>query len=474
MVLPMSKDVLQSRTEAAQLAEQAAQAYGRSDFAKAESLFEQAMLADPALSSYRCNLALARMALGKSGMAADRLAGQMDPLDALDCATLGLACKQAGRKGEALTWLRRALLLDPRQGQARINLANLLIADGLRDEAVRLMREGLAEAPDDWTLANNLGLALHEGGRLEEAIAIFEQALAQNPASREVRLNLAHALLLAGRWKEGFKAYEARRLLLPAPLAPVWDGKAKPGAVLLIRAEQGFGDAIQFARFIEQAKMRAGRVILSCDKALLRLFEGLCDLADEAQPPPAHDLCCNLLSLPFLLELEAKALFGRVPYLKAPPAKALTGGFKVGFVWAGRAGHANDKNRSLDPALLAPLLTIEGLAPYSLQIGKGAPPPGMTDLAGGVADLYDTAAAIASLDLLISADTAPAHLAGAMGKPVWTLLPHAPDWRWGLGGETTPWYPSMRLFRQEKPGDWQGVIERIGAELTLAQAAGLR
>lgn len=468
----MSEQSLTQRALAQEKAQAAAAAYAGGNFALAESLFQEAALADPALPAHRCNLALARLAQGKHEQAASELARAMDPLEALDCATLGFVCKISGATQEAANWLKRALLIDPAQSQARINLANLLTAEGRHDEAIRLMREGLAETPGDWRLANNLGLALHESGDPLAAVPCFEQALAQMPGRPEVTLNLAHSLLLAGRWREGFAAYEARPVQLPPASAPGWDGRPAPDKVLLVRAEQGYGDAIHFARFLPLARAKVGRLILSCDRALMPLMTCLCDTTDESQPPPAHDLCCNLLSLPFLLGLEGEALFGSVPYLPQPADRPLEGDFKVGFVWAGRAGHANDKNRSLDPALLEPLAKMAGITPISLQIGKGAAPFGMVDLSSGIGDLYHTAAFIAALDLLISVDTAPAHLAGAMGKPVWTLLPFAPDWRWGLASDTTPWYPSMRLWRQDKPGDWAGVIGKVAKALETSARSG--
>ncbi|MFA6018897.1 MAG: tetratricopeptide repeat protein [Rhodospirillales bacterium] len=468
----MSAQAQSSRIKAARVAEAGAKAYGESDFSQAELWFGQAAALDPAIPSYRCNLATARLALGKTELACRELEKSIDPLEALDCATLGLALTNLKAAKEAMVWLKRALLLDPGQVAARINLANLMTASGQHEDAIMLMRQGLAESPDHWPLLNNLGLALQEAGRLQETLEMLARAQTLAPGQPDILLNLAHALLLSGRWREGFAAYEARPLPPSPSQAPLWNGGQQLGKTLLVRAEQGFGDAIHFARFLPLAQALVGSLILSCDKTLLRLMAGMCNAVDEALPLPAHDLQSALLSLPRLLGLDAPELFAPTPYIKPPPPPKLAGAFKVGLVWAGRRGHANDKNRSLDPVLLAPLLGMAGISFYALQIGRGAPPAGMTDLAPGIADLADTASALAGLDLLISADTAPAHLAGAMGKPVWTLIPFAPDWRWGLTGEATPWYPSMRLFRQDKPGDWAGVIERVATALRIAADSG--
>ncbi|MBF0166421.1 MAG: hypothetical protein HQL45_02220 [Alphaproteobacteria bacterium] len=464
----MSQETPHPRQEAAQFALEAAKAYGVSDFALAESLFARAARLDPGTSGYRCNLATARLALGKNDLARTDLQSALDPLEPLDCATFGLVLKTAGHDGEAAIWLRRALLLDPRQMAARINLSNLLTAEGRHDEAIHLMREGLAEMPGQVSLLNNLGLALHETGALNEALSILSQARALAPDKPEIALNLAHTLLMMGRMAEGFAAYEARPLIAAPSQAPRWQGENRPGKTLLVWCEQGLGDALQFVRLLPQAAKRAGNLLLACDPSLHRLFEKIAPCVDESAAPPAHEVQCPLLSLPHLLKLDDASLYGQTPYLQAAPPMALAGEIKIGLVWAGRRGHANDRNRSLSPDLLSPLLAIPGMTFYSLQIGRGPAPMGMIDLAPRIADLHDTASALLGLDLLISADTAPAHLAGALGRPVWTLLPFAPDWRWGWEGETTPWYPRMRLFRQKRPGDWPEVIEQVAQALQRA------
>ena len=247
----MTSDSPHPRVIAASLAAQGTAAYGINDFAQAETLLAQAARLDPVQPGYRCNLATARLAQGKKDLALSGLQAGLDPLEPLDCATMGLVLKTLGAGDEAMVWLRRALLLDPRQAQARINLANLLIAKGESAEAIRLMRTGLYETPGHAALLNNLGLALHESGDLAEALGILEQARSAAPDSREIALNLAHTLLMMGRLKEGFAAYEARPLIPSSSTAPRWQGETLPGKTLLVLAELGM--AVYFALVVHRA-----------------------------------------------------------------------------------------------------------------------------------------------------------------------------------------------------------------------------
>jgi Tfp pilus assembly protein PilF len=456
-------------------ADMAARLYAQGDFAQAAQIFEALHQAEPSRADHLCNLATALLALGKGDAAAERLLAANAAGDPLIAATLGMVLKMKGQPILALPWLKRALMLDPQRTPARINLANALSELGRYGEAAQACRDGLAQDPGSVALLNNLGLALTEAGEPEAALAPLARAMELAPGEAEAAINRAHALLLMGNYKEGFLAYEARRLRTGLKFAdsgrPWWDGSPLQGRTLLVHAEQGLGDAIQFVRFLGQIE---GRLALSCDRSLLRLFKPMasCVTADDA-PPPAHDVQALLLSLPGLLGVTASGLPGTIPYLQAeamrlPPSS----GLKVGLVWAGSPGHRNDRNRSLAPGLLAPLQHVTGATFYSLQKGRGPAPGGLIDLAPQLDDLADTARALAALDLVIAADTSVLHLAGALGRPAWGLIPFAPDWRWGLGRETSPWYPSLRLFRQERPGDWPFVIERVRNQLSAALEAG--
>ena len=264
---------------------------------------------------------------------------------------------------------------------------------------------------------------------------------------------------------------------------PPWDGSELNGKTVLLHAEQGLGDSIQFVRYVPMVRDRGGKVVLQCQPALSRLFTGLPGIdrvIKNGDPIPRFDAHCPLLSLPRAFGTTLDSIPASVPYLTADPAAALDWakrladrpGKKVGIVWAGRAGYVGDRTRSLSLTTLAPLACASGITWYSLQKGYAAAqisdaPQGMEliDRTAELNDFADTAALIANLDLVISVDTAVAHLAGAMGKSVWTLLPYAPDWRWLLNRDDSPWYPTMRLFRQQRPGDWGEVIQRIAESL---------
>jgi hypothetical protein len=288
-------------------------------------------------------------------------------------------------------------------------------------------------------------------------------------------------LLTAGRLAEGFRDYELRWLTLQPRqfTVPRWAGQPIPGQTLFLHAEQGFGDGIQSARYARLARERCGRVILECRPELKTLFKhsGVADEViafGEAIPP--CDFYTSVISLPGLLGITLENIPGRPPYLQAPPARELPpriGKIRVGLAWAGSPTHNDDAARSLPLAMLAPVLTVPDVTFYSLQmpVPKRDEPemekfPNLVDL-GGFTDYLTTASAVASMDMVISVDTSVAHLAGALGKPVWTLIQFAPDWRWfqQFGGQT-PWYPTMRLFRQPRRGDWLSVIARVAAELS--------
>ena len=298
-------------------------------------------------------------------------------------------------------------------------------------------------------------------------------------------MSLALALLLQGRFAEGWEAYESRRQIRriardPGFVQPFWDGSPLGGRRILLTSEQGFGDTIQFVRYAPLVAARGGRVLLQCKPELKRLLAGQCGIEQVVTPgdaTPAFDVWCLLMSLPHLLGTTLQTIPAQVPYLTPDPhlidkwgkrTAHEPAGLKVGLVWAGGAHNKNDRVRSLSLGALAPLAQVPGVRFYSLQKGAASdqartPPAGMemTDWTPELADFADTAALVANLDLVISVDTAVAHLAGAIGKPVWVLLPLSPDFRWLLNRDDSPWYPTVRLFRQPTRGDWASVIERV-------------
>jgi hypothetical protein len=327
-------------------------------------------------------------------------------------------------------------------------------------------------------------------GRPEAALQALERAIALAPDYADAHWNRALTLLLAGDFAQGWPAYEwrwrATGMREPDLAAPRWDGGPLDGQTILLHAEQGLGDSIHFVRYAPLVAARGGRVIVQCPAPLARLLAtcaGVARVIPRGEPLPPFELQAPLMSLPGLLNTRLDNIPAEVPYL-APPAgagaaaqaalaalAALGARRTVGVVWAGNPAHENDRNRSC-PARCFAALGAPERALVSLQKGAGADDiaaiPGALDLGPRLEDFAATAAAIARLDLVIAVDTATAHLAGALGRPVWLLLPHAPEWRWQLRRDDSPWYPTMRLFRQERPGDWPGVFERVGEALKSA------
>lgn len=321
-------------------------------------------------------------------------------------------------------------------------------------------------------------------GRLTDAEAIY-RSLIGGPEDERARFFLSQVLLTGGHYREGWAMFE-HRPRRSIPLTP-WRGEALEGRTILIHGEQGFGDNIQFARFIPEVANRGGVVTLACKpglEGLLRSVEGVDSMVGEGQGVDAT-IHCPMMSLPYLLGIELDDLPGRIPYLAPPQPLAaawrrrLSGpGLKIGLVWAGNPEFSHDHLRSPGLAPLMPLLTVPGVTVFGLQLGPRAAETAMlpsaapfVDLGPSLTSFEDTAAAMAALDLVICSCTAAANLAGAMGLPLWVLLAFAPDWRWLRDRDDSPWYPTARLFRQPAPGNWGAPVEAIRrALLGLAEA----
>lgn len=461
---------------------------GRLD--RALRLLEEAAAAAADDAAILCDLGNAFKAAGRIDEALVRHAEvvRLIPASAEALSNLGSTYRALDRLEPAIACLARAVTLRPDDAELHYNHGNALLAAERFDAAAAAFGAALARAPDHGRAHAHLGIALKEMGRIAPAIAHLRIAVARTGDVAEARWNLALSLLLAGDWREGFVAYEMRRALprfsIRAVDGPAWDGRPLAGRRLYVHAEQGLGDTIQFARYAARLTAEGADVILS---VLERLAPLLAELADRPQiatdnERPAYDVEAPLLSLPHLLA-ETGPFTPTRPYLAADPDRIARwsgrlpdAGLRVGIAWQGNPDHRADRRRSVPLAALAPLADVPGIHLLALQHGPGlgqraalawaveriAAPEPDRDQDGA---FLGTAAIIQNLDLVITSDTAIAHLAGALGRRVWLTLAHVPDWRWGLAGTTTPWYPTMRQFRQTTPGDWAGVAADINEAL---------
>ncbi len=394
------------------------------------------------------------------------------------------ALEAGGRPAEAERVFLGVLARQPFQPDALHRLAVLSGKAGRFDRAIELLRRLVTVTPADAVAHYHLGVAVHHKGRLGEAMAAFDRAVAVDPDLAEAHVNRALLWMLTGDYDRGLPEYEWRARVAaaahpPAVPQPMWTGDPLAGRTLLLRAEQGYGDTIQFARYAPLLAATGGRVILEVQPPLKRLLAGCPGAAAvvaTGEPLPPFDVYLPLLSVMRCLGTRPATFPGLAGPLRPDPALAAgwagrlgsrAVGRRLGLVWAGSPANTNDANRSVSPAALAPLLGLAGVRWFSLQTGPAAAalPAGVADLSPGLHDFAYTAAALAQLDGLVTVDTAVAHLAGSMGVPVWLMLPFVPDWRWQLGRPDTPWYPSARLFRQAAPGDWPTVVAAVAAAL---------
>lgn len=406
-------------------------------------------------------------------------------------ANLGAVYQRMQQHSLARPCFEKALVIDSSHVAARYNLGNLYLEQGDLKSAADQYNRVLTIAPRHVGSMCNLGRALHRLGRLEDALDLYARALSVAPEHAETRFNRAVTLLLQGKWTEGWPDYEwrfrchNRHRIYPHRLSgDRWQGESYTGKTLLVYADQGLGDSLQFVRFLPLVKQRGGRVVLESHRSLLPLLrslpgvDALVELSGLHPPKVNYDLHIPLCSLPGLFDITPDSMPCREPYLCAQQelvkhwrAGLPRTGIHVGLVWHGSNTYPE---RSCSLRELAGLSRIEGINWIGLQKGEFARqindpqlPAGfkITNWGQDFKDFADTAAAVEALDLIISIDTSVAHLAGALGKPTWLLLPKVPDWRWQLNGPQTPWYPTMRLFRQRHSGDWQSVIVQVCAML---------
>jgi len=489
---------------------------------EAEQLYRQVLTRDSGNADALHLLGVVTHQKGRPDLAIDliRRAIAINPMEASFHTNLGVACKALGRRDEAITCYRTAIDLNPRQPEAHNSLGNALAGSGRLDEAMISYRTAISLRPDCAEAHYNLGITFKEQGRAEDSVACYCNAIALRPdyqgahynlgnAFRDMRQldaavasyrraialqpdfpdahhNLALALLAQGDLAAGWTEYEWRWKTSQLTEAdrgftqPQWRGEPAEGQTLLIHAEQGFGDTMQFCRYAPLAAERGLRVILEVQEPLVRLLRdlpGVDRVIPRGDDLPAFDWHCPMLSLPLAFGTTLTTIPAAPSWFAADAAEAETWrtrlasisgpGLRIGLAWAGKASNLADRRRSMAADRLSPLFALSGLRFVSLQ--QAGPRPAtdvpLIDFMDEMTDFADTAALIANLDLVISVDTAVAHLAASLGKPVWLLDRFDACWRWLDGRRDSPWYPSLRLYRQKQPGDWDAVLAEVTRDL---------
>lgn len=459
---------------------------------EALACFERALEVQPDYAEASFNLGNALGTLGRrdDAIARYRRTIEVRPDHGGTWNNLGLALTESGRAAEAVVVLQQAVRLRPQAVEAHTNLGLAYAELGRFAEAEASYREALRLDPKHVEAHTNLGNAYKEQGRLDEALACYQTALCLNPDSASTHYNRSLALLQAGDYARGWPAYEWRwrrpKEKLRLFRQPRWGGEPLKGRTVLLWCEQGLGDTLQFVRFAPLVQRRGGRVVLECPGFLIPLLStcpGIDQLVAESEEPPPADVQAPLMSLPGLLGTTVETVPAEVPYLRAEPERvekwrqrlAPEPGFKVGVVWQGNRHFQWDRYRSIPLKYFALLARVEGVRLISLQKGHGAEQVARVGKGVAVTELgdevdpeggfLDTAAVMQNLDLVVTADTSAGHLAGALGVPVWLALSAVADWRWLVGRAGTPWYPTMRLFRQRNLGDWGSVFRRMAQAL---------
>lgn len=473
---------------------------------QAISCYERAIALQPDYGDALVNLAAACKSAGELDKAIDCYRKALAVSGDLPAAytSLGNALEQKGKLAEAGDCLRKAIELGPRHARAHSGLGNVLRHQDRLEEAVEALRKALALAPDLAEAYGNLALTLIAQGKPREAEEHCVRALKLRPGSAELKFALSQIRLLLGEYESGFALYEHRldKDALPQATyaalqariaqvrgAPRWRGEAGAGRALLVWTDQGLGDTLMMMRYFPLLKGRGfGKVLVHCEEAVLRIVRampGVDEVVSRAAPTPVGRFDCQipLTSLPLAFGTRVETIPGKVPYLMVPAELkrkwtarlADVAPPRVGLVWAGRKDYPKDALRSLPLRELAPLFAVPGVRFVNLQKGDEARQIAQTGLAlvdriDECADLMETAALVGELDLVICVDTAVMHLAGALGKPLWMLNRFETEWRWMLERGDSPWYPSMRIFRQQRPNDWSRVVAQVAGALRESSA----
>jgi tetratricopeptide (TPR) repeat protein len=457
---------------------------------EAAACFRQALAIRPDYAPALVNLGRTLNRQGRAQEAATcfQQAIRLNPDDAQAHVGLGAALHASRQPEKALAAYQRALQIKPDFAEVHNNIGQLMLERGDLAAALARLDRAAQIQPDLPLVHNNRGIVLAMLGRYDEALAHFNRALSIDPDYTDAHFSRATLLLSLGDYASGWSEYEWRLRAPDAPQrppGPAWNGEPLAGRAILLYAEQGQGDILQFIRYAPRVKARGGRVIVGCAARLIPILstcQGVDRFFSQHDPVPPFEVHAALASLPGILGTDAHSIPADVPYLSADAelveqwrAKLPSDSrLRVGINWQGSPTHRDDRRRSMPLAELAPLARVEGVRLFSLQKGFGVEqlagaPFEVVDLGSrldeGEAAFCDTAAVIKNLDLVITSDTAVAHLAGALGAPVWVALSLAPDWRWLLEREDSPWYPTMRLWRQAKLDDWRGVFARIADEL---------
>ena len=462
---------------------------------EAVEAYRQVIQLNPNASETYSNLCNALRALERNdeAVAAGRRAVELSPDRPEAAINLASAVQGIGQLHEAIAMLEPVLERFPTHVEGLNQLGNAHHRLGNLGQAIEIYKKTLAIKGDANEIRSNLALALEKSGHHDEARRQYEAIIRDDPKNNEVRFNYGLLLLHAGDLPHGFAEFEYRwncvgfRKERRYTNYPHWDGNDLTGRSILVHAEQGLGDSIQFVRYLPelQARYRPERIIFECQPELGRLLAdcpGITQFFVRGELAPTFDVQCPLMTLPLLMKTSLETIPGGVPYIKADPARvehwrnrwreqgASPTDLRVGLVWAGSPKHHEDRFRSIPLALFAPVAAIPGVKLVSLQKGPAtmqlsAAPFAIENLDPEINSWFDTAAVLETLDLLITCDTGPAHLAGAMGRPVWTLSHFPGEWRWLQVRSDTPWYPSMRLFRQKTRGEWVGPIAEVAAAL---------
>ncbi len=409
---------------------------------------------------------------------------------------LGATLEKLGRYEEAAVILRHAIVLAPDDPAALKNLGHVILKLGHAGEGLHLLRRAAELKPDDPDAHYTLGNALLRMERLQEALACYAKVRELQPNTARAYFAPASVLLMNGQYKDGWAAYESRfdmaayKTNVKNVHERLWDGSPLNGKRLLIHVEQGFGDTLEFARYVPLVRERVGdgKILMLCEPELFRILETLEGVDEfyqlQSDAKITYDLQVPLMSLPHRFGTTLETIPNKTPYVKVPAGtktkikRRKEAKLAVAFVWAGRPTHSDDRFRSCPLDWFAKLFDISGVDFYGIQWGPRAAElepylhrENVFSMTDKLTDFAETAAIIEQVDLVIAIDTAVAHLAGGLGKPVWTILPFGGEWRWLFRREDTPWYPNMRLFRQQILGDWRPVFQRIGAALTQMAGA---